>query len=69
MGNDDCSSNLSILEKHDSSLFKIIHEKRLKLTDDFDIVGYSYVPITPFGLKDWAKYDLSKVPLNLETDY
>lgn len=69
MGNDDCAANLDVLEEKDSSLFKLIHGKRIKLTREIDIVGYSYVPITPFGIKDWEKYDFSEVPENLFEDY
>ena len=47
MGNDDCAANLDVLEEKDSSLFKLIHEKRIELTREIDVVGYSYVPITP----------------------
>jgi Icc-related predicted phosphoesterase len=65
MGNDDCATNLDVLEKNDPNIFHIIHWKRLKLTEEFDIVGYSFVPITPFDLKDWEKYDLSEIPENL----
>jgi len=65
MGNDDCAANLDVLEEKDSSLFKLIHGKRIELTREIDVVGYSYVPITPFGIKDWEKYDLSEVPENL----
>ncbi len=28
--------------------------------DDFEIYGYNYVPPTPFQLKDWEKYDVSR---------
>lgn len=69
MGNDDCSINMNVLEKYDPSLYYIIHNKRIKLIDDFDIVGYSCVPITPFGIKDWEKYDFSKVPRESEEKY
>jgi len=69
MGNDDCAVNLDVLKLGDPKLYKIIHNKRIKLTKDFDIVGYSYVPITPFGIKDWEKYDLSKFPKNLKNIY
>ena len=58
MGNDDCSANIDILEKNTD--YDIIHNKRTKLTEDFEVAGYSYVPITPFGIKDWEKYDLRK---------
>ncbi len=67
MGNDDCAINMDRLEK--SKLFKVIHNKRIKLTEDFEIIGYSFVPITPFGIKDWEKYDLSKIPATLKEEY
>ncbi len=69
MGNDDAMANLPILEKHDDELYHIIHSRRLRLADDFWIVGYSYVPLTPFFLKDWDKYDLSKPSDNNRQDY
>ncbi|MDP2944572.1 MAG: metallophosphoesterase [bacterium] len=69
MGNDDCSVNMNTLNKHDRSLYYIAHNKRIKLINNFDIVGYSYVPITPFGIKDWEKYDFSDVPLDLKAEY
>jgi Icc-related predicted phosphoesterase len=68
MGNDDCAVNMGVLDNNDK-LFKVIHNERTKLTEDFDIVGYSFVPITPFGIKDWEKYDLSKVPVGLCKKY
>ena len=69
MGNDDCSCNLDILKKSDPDLYSIIDRKRLKLNENFEIVGYPYVPITPFAIKDWEKHDLSNVPKNLKQDY
>lgn len=57
MGNDDCASNLDVFQKHDA-LYKDLHMQRHALNKDFDIVGYANVPITPFGLKDWERYDL-----------
>ena len=69
MANDDCAANLDVLEKDDPNLYQLIHGKRIKLTEQFDIVGYSYVPITPFGIKDWEKYDFSEVPRNLLEEY
>lgn len=69
MGNDDCATNLDVLEKQDSGLYTIIHNKRVKLTGDFEIVGYGYVPITPFGIKDWEKFDLSNPPRDFLAEY
>jgi len=68
MGNDDCAANMDVLNKK-SKLFKVIHNKRIKLTEDFEIIGYSFLPITPFGIKDWEKYDLSKIPVTLKKEY
>jgi len=70
MGNDDCKSNMDVLfalEK--KGLFKLINKARLSLDNDFEIVGYSNVPITPFGIKDWEKFDLTNVPKKFEDFY
>ena len=71
MGNDDCAANYDVFERREEDgLYKIIHGKRLKLTNDFDLVGYSGVPITPFFIKDWEKFDLSGgIPLSLAEEY
>jgi len=69
MGNDDAGVNMDVLEKYDDELFRLIHNKRLRINEDYDIVGYSFVPITPFGIKDWEKYDLSDVPKELRKKY
>lgn len=69
MGNDDCMANLDMLKKYDPTLYSLIHNRRLKLSEDFDIVGYSYVPITPFGLKDWEKFDLSEISKDFMGEY
>lgn len=69
MGNYDCACNLDVLERYDNELLHLIHGRRLNLTEDFDIVGYSFVPVTPFMLKDWEKYDLSEVSSALTTKY
>lgn len=69
MGNDDCSVNTDVLNKYDGELYHVIHGKRLPLSDHVDIVGYSCVPITPFRIKDWEKFDLSTVPPKFKEDY
>ncbi|MEK6950093.1 MAG: metallophosphoesterase [Nanoarchaeota archaeon] len=65
LGNDDAAANKDLVEKLPSS----IHGRRQRLTNDFEICGYSYVPITPFAIKDWEKYDLSMVPSRLGARY
>ena len=61
LGNDDCAVNIDVLNSH-PDLYQEIHGKRFRLDDNHEIVGYSFVPITPFGLKDFEKFDLSEVP-------
>ena len=59
MGNDDFKSNYWVLKKYEQKIgFRLIHNKCLKLHEDFKIAGYSYVPATPFKYKDWEKPDL-----------
>ncbi len=67
MGNDDCSANVNIIEQNPKLYY--IQGRRLQLSGEIDLVGYSYVPITPFGIKDWEKYDLSTVPPQLAMRY
>lgn len=60
MGNDDCRVNEHLLDT--SNLYTNIHMKRTEFDDEYDIVGISYVPITPFLIKDWEKFDMSTPP-------
>ncbi|MFP4525827.1 MAG: hypothetical protein ACLFNL_05510 [Bacteroidales bacterium] len=61
LGNDDPKINehklKDIQDKH--KLWYYINECTVKFSN-YNIVGYSYVPPTPFGLKDWEKYDVSR---------
>ncbi len=66
LGNDDCKTNLTYFER---TFINQIDNNRMKLNDDFEIVGYSTVPITPFGIKDWEKYDLAIVLDEVKGDY
>ncbi len=61
LGNDDWVSNMQVLARENNRLYKIIHNQVYKLNEDFNLVGYSYVPITPFAIKDFEKFD-SKDP-------
>ena len=60
LGNDD-SKNLEddILNIEECILWKYINEK-IYHWRGYDIFGYSYVPPTPFLLKDWERYDISR---------
>ena len=57
LGNDDWVSNMQVLARENNRLYKIIHNQVYKLNEDFNLVGYSYVPITPFAIKDFEKFD------------
>ncbi|MBN1633205.1 MAG: hypothetical protein JW917_03455 [Ignavibacteria bacterium] len=60
LGNDDGKfREKDMIEYSAEGFFHYIHfEKKPFL--GFDIYGYSYIPPTPFRLKDWEKYDISR---------
>lgn len=60
LGNDDSKINeKDFIDGQQSGVWNYIHSKKTKFKD-FNIYGYSYVPPTPFQLKDWEKYDVSR---------
>lgn len=60
LGNDDGKFRENdIIEYSREGYFNYVHLKR-KTFSGFDIYGYSYIPPTPFRLKDWEKYDVSR---------
>ncbi len=57
LGNDDFRSEENkIIEAQKLGIWKYIHYRK-SLYSDHKIFGYSYVPVTPFRIKDWEKYD------------
>jgi hypothetical protein len=56
MGNDDWRANHDCLEAHDGELWRVIHGRTLTV-DGCRIAGLSWVPITPFGVKDWERWE------------
>ncbi len=59
-GNDDCRFyEPSVLSVATEGLWDYAHDRRLAL-DSYTVYGYSYVPPTPFLLKDWERYDVSR---------
>jgi Icc-related predicted phosphoesterase len=59
MGNDDLRVNLDVLKNIEwRRHLKIIHGQSASI-QDWQILGYSFVPPTPFLLKDWEKYENS----------
>jgi Icc-related predicted phosphoesterase len=57
-GNDDYKSDIPGFELGASKdLWKFLNSNKVKF-GPYKIYGYSYVPPTPFRLKDWEKYDI-----------
>ncbi len=58
MGNDDPKiEEETLIQYEKSQLWEYIHNKIVTL-GEHQILGYSYVPPTPFLLKDWERYDI-----------
>jgi Icc-related predicted phosphoesterase len=60
MGNDDgryLEPSMAAAEAR--GVWEYVHMKKV-LFGDFPVYGYSYIPPTPFFLKDWEKYDVSR---------
>ena len=59
-GNDDPKIfEKKYIEFEEIGLWKYINQRIYKYRE-YDIAGYAYVPPTPFLLKDWEKYDVSR---------
>ena len=60
LGNDDGRfAEAGILDAASKEVWQYIHNTRV-LFEEYSIFGYSYIPPTPFLLKDWEKYDISR---------
>lgn len=61
LGNDDPRAfEPSIVAEGDAGLWLYAHQRRFDLPGGFCVYGYAYVPPTPFLLKDWERYDVSR---------
>ena len=56
MGNDDWEANDDCLIAHEGTLWRVLHGRAIEV-DGARIAGLSYVPITPFALKDWERWE------------
>lgn len=56
MGNDDWAANHDVLEREDGRLWRVLHERVLEV-DGVRVAGLSWVPITPFRIKDWERWE------------
>lgn len=60
LGNDDLKTEeVDLIKASESGILNYISCKKIELKG-FKIYGYSYVPPSPFLLKDWEKYDVSR---------
>ncbi len=60
LGNDDGRSEESeIIKAESTGIWEYVHNIKSSI-DIFTIYGYSYIPPTPFLLKDWERYDVSR---------
>ncbi|MBC8321087.1 MAG: metallophosphoesterase [Bacteroidetes bacterium] len=60
LGNDDGKGDEDDIKKGEQlGYWEYIHNKKVTFSD-FDVYGYSYVPPTPFIIKDWERYDVSR---------
>jgi Icc-related predicted phosphoesterase len=60
LGNDDLRIEEPLFIEYESEgIWEYIHSKQTNFKQ-FSIYGYSFVPPTPFQLKDWEKYDISR---------
>ncbi len=60
LGNDDPrSEEAAVLDAASRHVWEYVHNSR-KQFGDYSVYGYSYVPPTPFSLKDWERYDVSR---------
>jgi len=56
MGNDDWAANADCLDHGHGTLWRVLHERSASV-EGRAVAGISWVPITPFGLKDWERWD------------
>lgn len=60
LGNDDGRLAEKWMQSGDQEkLWHYIHQRKIRF-DSYTVYGYSYVPPTPFLLKDWERYDVSR---------
>lgn len=60
LGNDDPrTAEAAVLDLAARRLWEYVHERRVRV-DTVTVYGYSYVPPSPFRLKDWERYDVSR---------
>lgn len=60
MGNDDERAEEPAVKKMEQlGLLEYVHNRSVSI-GPYSVYGYAFVPPTPFQLKDWERYDLSR---------
>jgi len=60
LGNDDLrQEEATVLEGEAQGLWSYLHERKAHV-GGVPVFGYAFVPPTPFHLKDWERYDVSR---------
>ena len=60
LGNDDARSEEAAFRDHEKEgLWQYMHFRKSRF-GPYPVYGYSCVPPTPFALKDWERYDVSR---------
>jgi Icc-related predicted phosphoesterase len=60
LGNDDSrSEEAAFIAAATTGVWEYIHDRHVTIAGR-DVYGYAYVPPTPFMLKDWERYDVSR---------
>ena len=61
MGNDDWLINMPLLEELQSyGLLRLLHNRKYRLGNGFELIGYGDVPPTPFSIKDSERIDTAE---------
>ncbi len=71
MGNDDWAVNHDVFTDGDPALWSVLHDRVHELgpaEGGLALAGLSWVPITPFGIKDWERFDTADSPPGLRLD-
>ncbi len=55
-GNDDWAANLDVLEALDGTLWRMLHDRVVELAG-IRVAGSAWIPITPFTIKDWERWE------------
>ncbi len=60
LGNDDSKADENLFIKgEEDHLWKYVHNKKVSF-GEYTVYGYSFIPPSPFLMKDWEKYDVSR---------